>query len=336
MKKKISPVLIGLFTLIGLLIGGTALVILGAGKFMEKTNNIQLYFEKSADGLLVGSEVRFGGVRIGQVTSIQVLIDQANNRRIIPIVVELSKADLMGVSSNSASGIDLSTPDGIRKAVEGGLRARLKQQSFVTGQLNVEFDIAPDSKALKFEPETKSAYPVVPSIGTELDALLAGVQEGLKKLDGIDVTGMMKSLKEMLASAKTQIDAVKMKEINDNMVRITENVEALTGNEKLTTAINHLDAAMASFQGLTKKADEGIEPILKDLEKAMQQASAGLAKLEEASVSISQVTNPRAPVLMRLQNVLEEAERASRAIKELASDLKRNPNTLLRGNDPNP
>jgi paraquat-inducible protein B len=140
----------------------------------------------------------------------------------------------------------------------------------------------------------------------------------------------------MLASAKTQIDAVKMKEINDNMVRITENVEALTGNEKLTTAINHLDAAMASFQGLTKKADEGIEPILKDLETAMQQASAGLAKLEEASASISQVTNPRAPVLMRLQNVLEEAERASRAIKELASDLKRNPKSLLRGNDPNP
>jgi paraquat-inducible protein B len=101
-------------------------------------------------------------------------------------------------------------------------------------------------------------------------------------------------------------------------------------------AINHLDAAMASFQGLTKKADEGIEPILKDLETAMQQASAGLAKLEEASASISQVTNPRAPVLMRLQNVLEEAERASRAIKELASDLKRNPNSLLRGNDPNP
>ena len=39
---------------------------------------------------------------------------------------------------------------------------------------------------------------------------------------------------------------------------------------------------------------------------------------------------------MRLQNVLEEFERASRAIKELASDLKRNPNSLLLGKDPKP
>ena len=51
---------------------------------------------------------------------------------------------------------------------------------------------------------------------------------------------------------------------------------------------------------------------------------------------ISKVTNPRAPVLMRLQNVLEEAERASRAIKELANDLQQNPNALLLGKDNKP
>ena len=68
----------------------------------------------------------------------------------------------------------------------------------------------------------------------------------------------------------------------------------------------------------------------------MQQATAGLAKIQEASADISNVTNPRAPVLMRLQNVLEEAERASRAIKELANELKRNPSTILRGKDISP
>jgi paraquat-inducible protein B len=68
----------------------------------------------------------------------------------------------------------------------------------------------------------------------------------------------------------------------------------------------------------------------------MQQATTALAKIENASADISQVTNPRAPVLMRLQNVLEEAERASRAIKELANDLKQNPNALLLGKDNKP
>jgi paraquat-inducible protein B len=76
--------------------------------------------------------------------------------------------------------------------------------------------------------------------------------------------------------------------------------------------------------------------MLKDLEKIMQQAATALDKIENASADISNVINPRAPVLMRLQNVLEEAERASRAIKELANDLKQNPNALLIGKEPKP
>lgn len=336
MSKKVSPTLIGVFTVVGLLLGGTALMLFGAGKFFEKTSHIQLYFEKSADGLLVGSEVRFGGVRIGRVTTIQVLIDQEQNRRIIPVVIELSEKDLRGVSSTSGGGIDFSTEEGVKKAVADGLRARMKQQSFVTGQLTIEFDISPDAKSLDFEPAVKPLYPVVPSIGTELDALLAGIQEGLKKLDGIDLTGMMKQMQDMIESAKTQIDAMQMKEINDNLVGITRDVRVLTGNAKLATAIDNLDSAMASFDRLARKADAGVDPVLKDFEKAMQQATAGLAQLEEASADISRVTNPRSPVLMRLQNVLEEAERASRAIKELANDLKRNPSTLIRGNDTKP
>jgi len=32
-----------------------------------------------------------------------------------------------------------------------------------------------------------------------------------------------------------------------------------------------------------------------------------------------------------MQNVLSETERASRALKELSNDLKRDPDTLLRG-----
>ncbi len=58
--------MIGVFTLLGLLIAAAALVMLGAGKIFEKTHKIQLYFDKSVYGLQVGSDVRFGGVQIGQ------------------------------------------------------------------------------------------------------------------------------------------------------------------------------------------------------------------------------------------------------------------------------
>lgn len=336
MSKKASPTLIGLFTLGGLLIAGMALVLLGAGKFFEKTAHIMLYFDKSADGLLVGSEVRFGGVRIGRVSSISVLVDPKENRKIIPIVVEISSRQLAAAGATTGGGIDFTSEAGVQAAVASGLRARMKQISFVTGQMNIEFDIVPGDPGLVFVPAVKPPYPVVPTVGTELDALMQSISDALKKLNSIDFTGLITDLRGTLAGAKTQIEAMRMKEINDNLVTITEDVKKLVAGDKLGKAVDNLDTALANLNDFTAKASKGIDPVLADLETAVQKAAAAFTQLETASADISKVANPRAPVLMRLQQVLEEAEHAARAIKELANDLKRNPNAILSGKEKRP
>ncbi len=191
MSKKASPTLIGLFTLGGLLLAGTALVLLGAGKFFERTTHVMLYFDKSADGLLVGSEVRFGGVRIGSVKSINVLVDPKENRKIIPILVELSTKQLAAAGATKGGGIDFTTEAGVQRAVASGLRARMKQISLVTGQMDIEFDIVPDEKGLIFEPTVKPPYPVVPPVGTELDALMLCIRDGLKMMLNIVIASFL-------------------------------------------------------------------------------------------------------------------------------------------------
>ncbi|MEO5915119.1 MAG: MlaD family protein [Luteolibacter sp.] len=336
MSKKASPTLIGIFTLVGLLMAATAVVLFGAGKIFEKSSSIILYFDQSANGLLVGSEVRFGGVRIGRVTSIKVLIDQKANRKVIPVVVQLSEKDLKDVGSTSGAGIDFATEEGVKKAVADGLRAGMKQQSLLTGQLYIEFDIAPNTPGFTYRPDAGSPYPTVPTIGTEMDELIAGIADGLKKFNALDLESATKDLRDVLAGAKAQIAALNLKAINDNLVGITTDIRALTGNEKLAKAIDSLDEALTGIDELTKKANEGFDPLMKDLEDVMAKANAGLAKIDEATADISKATNPRAPVLMRMQNTLDEVERASRAVKELANDLKRNPNALLGGKDPKP
>ena len=336
MSKKTSPTLIGIFTLVGLLLGAAALVLFGAGKFFEKTSNILLYFDRSANGLLVGSEVRFGGVRIGRVTSIKVLIDPQQNRKIIPVMVQLSAKDLAAVGSTTGTGIDFASEAGVQKAVAEGLRARMKQQSLLTGKLYIEFDIVPEGPYFIYQPSTKPPCPTVPTIGTSMDELISGVADGLKKFNSLDLASVITELRDVLSGTKAQVAALNMKEINDNLVTITADVRTLTGNAKLAKAIDSLDEALTGIDALTKKANQGIDPLLKDLEQVIQQANTGLAKIEEATDDLSKVTNPRGPVLMRLQNVLEEAERGSRALKELANDLKRNPNALLLGKDQKP
>lgn len=336
MSKKANPTLIGAFTLVGLVLAGIAIVLFGAGKYFEKSHRILLHFEKSAIGLLVGSDVRFGGVRIGRVASISVLVDRAKNRKIIPVEVELAETDLKAVGATSGSAIDFSTKGGVDKAVKEGLRAGMKQQSLLTGMLYIEFDIVPDVPGFVYEGPGKADYPTVPTIPTEIDELISGVADGLKKINALDLAGVIKDLRSVLVSAEGQLKELNMKTINDNVVEITKDIRAITSNDKISHAFTTLDEALIDLKTLIAKADKGIEPIMADIDKVAIKASTSLNSIETATNDLAKIANPRGPLMLRVQSVLQETERAARAIKELADDLKRNPNAILKGKEPKP
>ena len=331
MSKKASPTVIGVFTLIGLIIAGATIVLFGAGRFFKDTHEVLVYFDKSVYGLQVGSDVRFGGVRIGSVKSISVLVDRKENRKIIPVVVELGDKELRLISTEEGGGIDLSSFAGVEKAVSQGLRAGMKQQSLLTGQLYIEFDIVPDEPGFVYESDGGYNHPVVPTIGTEIDELIAGIADGLKKFNALDLDGVMTDLRQVLVNAKDQIAGLNMKEINDNLIAITKDVRKITSDEKLANAVEHFDDAVVQIDKFATRANAEFDPLLEDLNAIIAKTDAGLVRIDEAAKEIANFSNARAPVMMRLQNVLQETERASRALKELSNDLKRDPDTLLRG-----
>ncbi|MCB1097039.1 MAG: MCE family protein [Verrucomicrobiae bacterium] len=331
MSHKASPAIIGLFTLVGLLFGAASLVIVGAGKYFESTDKVMLFFDKSAYGLQVGSDVRFGGVRIGRVSSINVIVDTAGNRKIIPVVVELAKRQLENVTRAGGGVIDFSSAEGVHMAVAEGLRAGMKQQSLVTGQLYIEFDVVPDTPGFVYEDKTSPPYPVIPTIPTEIDELIAGISDGLKKINSLNLESVMTEMKNVLVSAKEQIDQLDFKSLNDNVIRITEDVQSITGDEKLKSAVANLDSTLAEMKAVTSKVNDGIDPVMDDLAKVVESANTSLVKIEEAVEEIKKSGDPRAPLLLNLQEVLRHLERTSRGIEELTSDLKRNPDSLIRG-----
>lgn len=331
MSKKASPTLIGVFTLIGLILAAIAAVILGAGRFFKETHGVLLYFDKSANGLQVGSDVRFGGVRIGSVKSISVIVDREENRKVIPVVVELGEKELRLISTDTGDGMDFSTKQGVEKAVNQGLRAGMKQQSLLTGQLYVEFDVVPDVPGFIYYNHAEPPYPVVPTIGTEMDELIAGIADGLKKFNALDLDGVMGEVRNVLVGARDQISEMDIKGINDNIIAITKDVRRLTSDDKLVSAIDNLNEALVQIDQVATKANAGIEPLLTNLNAVIAQTDAGVAKIQQAAQDVSQLSNPRAPMLLRMNTVLQETERASRALKELSTDLKRDPHALLSG-----
>ena len=334
MSRKASPTLIGVFTLIALVAAGVSVVLLGAGQYFQRTHRILLHFDKSAMGLLVGSDVRFGGVRIGRVAEISVLVDHRNNRKIIPVIVELEEKDLRSVRTTHGDGLDFTTAAGVKAAVDQGLRAGMVQQSLLTGMLYIEFDIVPDQPGFVYENGGTEDLPTVPTIPAEIDKLIADVADGLKKINSLDLDGMLGDVRKLLNNADRQLAALHMKTISDNLVQVTADVRGITGNDKVRTGLDAFEKALVELRALTAKLNEGVDPVLEDVKKVLAQAETGIAELGRAAAELAKTSNPRGPVLLRLQAVLDETERAARAIKELAEDLKRHPNSILVGKEP--
>lgn len=333
MSKKASSTLIGLFTLIGLIIAGSAIVMLGAGKYFEKSHKILLYFDKSVNGLAVGSDVRFGGVRIGRVSSISVIIDTKDNRKIIPVIVELTEKELTNIAGGGEGKLDFSSKKGVELAVKQGLRAGMKQQSLVTGQLYVEFDIVPDEEGFVYQSKGDELYPVIPTIATEMDELIAGISDGLKKINDLDLGGLITEMRDVLENLNKKISDVDLTEINENMTEITRDVRKITGDEKLATSLANLDAALVEIRDLSSKANKNIDPILAEIKTLTESTRESMKKMEASAEQLSKVTDPRSPLLLDFQNMLHDAETSTRQLRELTNDLKRNPSSLLRGKE---
>lgn len=333
MKKKASSILIGLFTMVGLMIAGIAVVLLGAGKYFQESHKIQLYFEKSVNGLQVGSDVRFGGVRIGRVSSINVIVDTRDNRKIIPVLVELTDKDLNNIAGGRSRMLDFASEDGVEQAVEKGLRAGMKQQSLVTGQLYVEFDIVPDEKGFVYDSEFGEEYPVVPTIPTQFDEMIAGISEGLEKINELDLNSLIADLRDTIKQANQKISELNLAEINENLTVITRDVREVIGDQKLASSLENLDKTLKELRELTEKANEDMDPVMADLKEMTQVTRESMEGINAAVNEMSEVTDPRSPLLLNFQNMLNDVETASRQLQELTNDLKRNPSSLLRGKD---
>lgn len=332
MSRKASTTLIGTFALLGMAIGFFALFLLGGGGIFDQRTRVVLFFDKSINGLSVGSDARFGGVLIGRVVEIDVLIDVENNRKVIPVTVEISRKQVAHIAQE-AGAFDFGSPEGVQRAVDFGLRARLTQQSLVTGVLYIEFDIDPESPGLVFDARFARGLPVVPTLTMEFDEMIAAIGEGLQTLNSLDLKELISDIRILANTTSSQIAELKLAKISEEMLAVTTNLREITGQEEWRDAARNLNAAIADLRGALGAVEASVLPATEDLRNAMQTAEQGMERFREVVDNLGDFTNPRSPGMLRAQNAMVELERAARAIRELAEEIQRQPGTLIKGRE---
>jgi paraquat-inducible protein B len=317
MSKQANPTLIGAFVLGAVILGAVTTMLLAGGKWFQERRQHVLYFEGAAQGLQVGAPVVFLGVKVGTVTRIQLGLDAESRRFMVPVVIEV-EANM--VQSLRGDQVDLQDRDILRQLVEQGLRAQLKMQSLLTGQLYVDLDFHPDKPArfVAGDPE-ESEIPTIPTAVEEFATTLEGfpMEEFLT-----DLAAISQSLNEILSSEATKMIPVRLETTLAHLQSLSAKLDR-DGDPVLAEMRKALEAtrtAMVKFGGVA----EAGSPVIASLGKAGEE----LAKTAQA---LQELAGEESPTVQHLDTALREISRAARALRLLAETLEQQPEAVVQG-----
>jgi len=126
-----------------------------------------LYFDSSVRGLSRGAPVDFNGIRVGTVESVDLeyVVSQRSFRVPVVVTIEPERVQLVGANVG-----EIDPTATIQTLVDGGLGARLKTGSFITGQLFVDLSMNPVSPA-RYLGNGKGNIPELPTLPQKLDEI---------------------------------------------------------------------------------------------------------------------------------------------------------------------
>jgi paraquat-inducible protein B len=322
--------LIGAFVVGGILLFIAAVILLGAGSFGSAKPTAIAYFDDSVSGLDIGAPVKFRGVSIGKVS--QVLLRTANQAPTdysVPVVMEFTP-DLL-----TRRGLDqaLLQKQGLRGSVERGLRAKLQQQSVVTGVLYVELDYFPDT-AFRLH-ESKGETAEIPTLPSNLGALTKAVSQTLDQLSRIDFVAITQKVDSILGRIDKGASEIEFAKINGNLVQASANISKITGDPAITKAVADFSAAMQGIDGLVKRLSGKVDPVSQDIQAMAAAGRKALERLNETSENFRTLTKPGSPARRDLDQALADVSEAAQAIRSLADFIERNPETIIQGRSKN-
>ncbi|MGD0168707.1 MAG: MlaD family protein [Smithella sp.] len=298
MSVKSSKFLIGLFVIIGVLICAVIIIWVGASRVFMKGSLYSVYFDESVRGLQVDSAIKYRGVDIGKVQS----IDVAPDYRLIEVIMKIE--------------------------LEGDLPkqtiAALKTAG-ITGIVFIELDRI-NSGELANSPKItfKPRYPVIPSRRSEVSRFLADSDIIMQNVKEIDFKGISDQLKNTAQAIENFTESKKINNILTNLESTSANLNQAIVKINKTISEGKVDKALNETMGVLSDARQLIGQAKKEIEflNLKEKSSRTDILLEDIDHKTKAITN-------ELQDTSEHLRVTSENLEKLSDNLKKHPSDLI-------
>jgi len=290
MKTEENHYKIGLFVIGATLLLVAGLVFFGAGHWFQKKVMIESYFDESVQGLESGSPVKFQGLKIGEVESINTVAYLYGDQLTEWERLDRGRYVVVTMSITSYEAVDLSAEthaDQIATAVAGGLRFRLASIG-LTGTKFVEASYFEPGRSPALEVSWQPRHPYIPSAPDAINHIIDNVEELMVRLSAVDLEGMLINIDAAVVSAREAIDGLNTPALSGEVLALatelrtaTEQVNIFLSDPALANAPEDAAAILTSTRVITASAEEHLPAILERFGAASISLESGLAQLDQ-------------------------------------------------------
>jgi len=308
METRAHHVLIGLFTLAGLLAALFFGIWLVQSGQQQETRRYRVVFNEAVTGLTVGSLVQYNGLRVGEVKQLQ--LDPEDPRRVL--------ADME---------VSAATP------INQGTRARMAIAN-ITGAANILLSTDNPQAPALIRPD--NGPPVIQADPSPIGALL-GNSEAL--LGGVN------ELVEQGAELLSPQNIDRIGRIIHNLEQVSEElVESRAGVgetlETLTASAQDAQAVLQAATSLINHADQLLVkeggPMLSDGRRAMHSLAQSGAQLERLLGDNAAALDNGLQGMAEIGPVMQDLQRSLGTLNRILSRLEEDPAAYLTGRPPAP
>jgi paraquat-inducible protein B len=260
------------------------------------------YFSGSVAGLAPGSDVTFQGLRIGDVTGVDMVYDSKTNTVLAPVHFEIEPQRIKNIEVVAARG----PLANLRMLVAHGLRAQIQKANLITGQSMVALVIMPNAPPADVTLEGNDI--VFPSAPGAFDSITNSVTALLSKVNALPFDQMSASLTSTLAG-----------------------LDKLTNGPDTKQAVASLAGTLAASQNLVKQLNTQAGPALHSLPELTAELKTSVGHLNTVLVSANSAYGEDSHFSRQLERLMTQLNDMAQSFRSLADLLTSHPEALIRG-----
>lgn len=261
------------------------------------------FFSGSVAGLDIGSPVTLHGLKIGEVTRVDMAYDAKQEEILAHVHFEVQPGRIRNVTDKARERGPLAN---VRLLVAHGARAQIKSANLLTGSSEIAIVETPDAPTEDVRMDGPDI--VFPTTPTPLDTIRNSVVSVLAKINAMPIDKMAASLSNTLAG-----------------------FDRLTNGAETQRAVASLTETLAQTETLVKQLNTDAGPALKTLPSTTRQLNGAVTHLNKLLASADRSYGAESHFNHQLDRLMTQLNDMALSFRALADLLASHPEALIRG-----